>query len=227
LYNQTKMRLAIVLGALLIAPAAARADLDVCRSERAEAEQAPAAAEDVRAFQRCMERWRNILGSANAELSKAPPEKRPGCEEPFAEWQAAATADPSNYDAMMNRLHARERVDGCNSESLLARPSPEAAAKAAASQRRLDAEHAHRSARGMVILGSILVGVGGAGLTVSGALGLVTLNAPKSNSTEGNAFQMLGVGVGGLLAGVMSATGAVILGFGAHQYKQTQTSSAF
>jgi hypothetical protein len=69
----------------------------------------------------------------------------------------------------------------------------------------------------------VLTSLGGIGLTASGAVGLATMNRPPTNTIEGNTFSILGLAIGGLLAGVTGGTGAVLLGFGVHQHKVALT----
>jgi hypothetical protein len=217
------MRGVVLLCGLLLGARQAQADLDVCKSQREDAAQTPPAAEDVRALRQCLDRWRDILPRANEELKRPFPDLRAGCEAEFAAWQAASHGDSTSYDAMIIRLEARSQVDRCNAESLTAHPSAEVAARIATEQQHAAAEHARRSSRSLIIVGTMLTSLGGIGLTASGAVGLATMNRPPTNTIEGNTFSILGLAIGGLLAGVTGGTGAVLLGFGVHQHKVALT----
>jgi hypothetical protein len=164
----------------------------------------PPAAEDMRALRQCTDRWRDMLPRANEELKQSPPDGRARCEAEFAVWQAASGSDPTSYEAMTGRLRARREVERCNAERLTAHPSAAV-------------QPARPSGRALIIVGTVLTTLGGVGLTASGAVGLATMNRAPTNSIEGNSFEILGLAIGGVLAGVTGGTGAVLLGFGVHE----------
>lgn len=214
----------VLLGALLMLVGhAAHAQANVCESERIEAEQTPPAAEDVRAYQVCLEKWRSISARITAELSKPPPERRVACDRAYTDWQATTQSDPKNYDAIVARLRAREVVDRCNEQDSALHPPPEVAAKIAAEDRRTAAQRDLRGAKRTVIVGSVLLGAGGIALTAVGGVGIATINRPAPpDSTEGNVFAVLGLAIGGAITGALAVTGALILGFGARQHARAR-----
>jgi hypothetical protein len=203
----------VLIGALLSVASVAHAQPEVCKSERLEAEQNPPVAEDVRAYQACLEKWRAVAARAKEELGKPPPDKRAGCELAFTTWQTSSQSDPNNYDALVTRLRAREEVDRCNAGYVALHPPPEVAARIAAADRRAEAE-------------SVLLGAGGVGLTAAGGVGIATLDRPSTNSVEGNAFAVLALAIGGALTGAMVLSGAIVLGFGARQHARARQTTA-
>jgi len=185
------------------------ADLVVCTSEREEAQQTPAAAEDVRAYQACLQKWQPILPRAERELRSPAPTKVEGCEAAYATWSDASQSDPTDYDAMVRRLAARDEVEQCREHRLQASGSNVAGAVA---DPRLQAQGDLSQGRSWVILGSILLSVGGAGLTAIGAVGLAL--QPK-DILDPVGIAILGGSAG--LAAAMAIPGAIVLSFGSRK----------
>jgi len=207
------VRVVVALALLTIAAGPARA-LEVCVAERDDASSTPAAAEDVRAYRACVERWRQVLPRAEAELAKPPPRRLAACDGPFARWQAAAAVAPDNYDAMLLRLAARDETERCVADALAPRePLAVVAGRIAAENERERREHERREGRGWVILGSVFLGTGGVGLTAAGATGLaLDVGGRQANPLGGMVF-----GLAGALGGVLAGTGVLLVGFGARK----------
>lgn len=186
------MRIVTAL-ALLVAASPARAALDVCANERAN--------EEERAYSACMERWRDLLPRAEAELAKPPPQRVATCDRGFVRWQQAADAAPTDHDAMVRRLDAREDVDRCVAEALAPR-DPIAEARS--------------SAHGWVVAGGLLLGVGGVGLTALGGVGIPMVANDSFDRGEGVVAQLI-FGTMGAACAVMTIAGALMIRHGAHR----------
>jgi hypothetical protein len=209
--------------ALLVAASPARAAIDACAAERAEAAATPPADEDVRAYQACLDRWRDILPRAEAELAKPPPQHLDACDGPFARWQTAAAVAPENYEAMQRRLAARDEVDRCVRDALTPRePLAVVAARIAAEEQQAQRARDRSEARGWIVGGAILVGVGGVGLTALGAAGLAL---PARSSAPDYGESVTGDFIFGIMGAACAAsaiTGALLLGFGARRLSRAR-----
>ena len=198
--------LALAATLLLISPLA-HAQLDVCRAERSDAELSPPVAEDIRAYERCRKQWRDVLPHAEEELRKLAPPKLFACAAAFTAWQCATQADPTNYNAMVQRLAARAELERCNADALAPRlPASELAARLQAERRRTAAASAHAS----IAIGSVLLAVGGAGLTAVGGVTLYFDSDGLLNNPVGLAI----MGASGAAAAGLALSGALVLGLG-------------
>lgn len=195
----------VVVVAALFSPWNAHADLDVCRAERSQ--------KDRSAYEVCVARWRGLLQRANEEVRKHPPERLSGCEAEFARWEAAACGDPIDYDAMVVRLAARDRVEWCNGEALLHHAT------------RIDPERVAAASRdpgvGKIQAGAVLLGIFGVGVTAIGGAGIDFAANKQLGDLTGPMMGSMGA-----LSGALAVTGAILLAVGNQESQRHRAQSA-
>lgn len=119
---------------------------------------------------------------------------------------------------MQRRLAAREETERCVHDALAPRePLAVVAARLAADHERERVASERSDARGWIVGGSILLAVGGVGLTGLGAAGIPLLVRSTAPDYGESVTAELIFGVMGAACAASAVTGALLLGFGARR----------
>ena len=151
-------------------------------------------------------------------------------DEPCAAERAeAAQVPPSAEDvrAYHDCLDKRRAAQAAEAAALeAARQKTEEDARAEIERARDARERPLRDARGLVVLGSILLGTAGIVATVAGGIGLDGLVAPAPKSTDGNGIA-LGMGMLlGIAGGAVMIPGVVLLALGGRDHARARRATA-
>ena len=107
-----------------------------------------------------------------------------------------------------------------------ARRKAEQDAQEAAERARTERQKPMRDARGLVLLGSLLLAGGGTVATIGGGMGIAAFATPPPRSTDGNAIAF-GMGmILGIAGGALMIPGAVLLGLGARDHARAKRGMA-
>jgi hypothetical protein len=141
-----------------------------------------------------------------------------------AELVPPSAEDVRAYHDCVEKWRAAEAMEAATREA--ARQAAEDEAQAPIEHARDLRERPLRDARGLVVLGSILVGTGGIVSTIAGGIGTAGLATQDPRSSDGSGIA-LGMGMLlGIAGGAIMIPGAVLLGLGARDHRRAKRAIA-